>query len=248
MLRGPSSQTGELLSPAKVRVARFLKGHGPSTVHVETAIQRSGSGYVENADGIDPRAGQRWKIYSESKRQPYATSVCDGSRRIAERRHSPSERTFRKDGVRLRYPATWRAYSYSNDYSSFSTTIVYLSNVRVHDPCVTHTTPQATTTRCGQPVNHLAPGSVLVSWSANGFPGWSFAKARGTPISVDGHRAKLLRKKSTCRIRADEEIDVTVQRRPADNWYFVRACIRGPGTARFAEQFKRLLDTAHISP
>src|SRR6202035_4021464 len=157
-------------------------------------------------------------------------------------------RTFSKDGVRLRYPAAWRAYHYSNDYSSFSSVIVYLSNVRLHDPCVTHKTPQAVTTTCGQPVDQLGPGSILVSWSANGFPGWSFAKARGTPIRVDGHRAKVLRKHATCRIRADVEIDVTVERRAEDNWYLIRACIRGPGTARFGGQFNRLLDTARVSP
>ncbi len=88
MLPGRSEQAGELISPAKVRVIRFLKGHGPSTVGVQTAIQRSGNGYLENADGIDPHAGQRWKIYSDSEQQPYSTSVCDGSRRIANRRHS----------------------------------------------------------------------------------------------------------------------------------------------------------------
>jgi hypothetical protein len=165
----------------------------------------------------------------------------------AKHRTAP-ERTFRKDGVRLRYPAAWRTYNYSDDNSSFSSLIVYLSNVRVHDPCLTRKTPQAVTTTCGQPVDQLAPRSILVSWSANGFPGWSFAKARGVPIRVDGHRAKLLRKHATCRIRADVEIDVIVERRAADNWYSVRACIRGPGTARFAGQFTTLLNTAHVSP
>lgn len=165
----------------------------------------------------------------------------------ADHRTAPA-RTFRKSGVRLRYPAAWRTYQYPNDYSSFSHLIVYLSNVRLHDPCVTRRTPQAVMTRCGQPVNHLTPGSILVSWSANGFPGWSFAMATGTPIRVDGHRAKPLREHATCRIHADVEIDVTVERRAADNWYFVRACIRGPGTARLAGKFKRLLNTARISP
>jgi hypothetical protein len=165
----------------------------------------------------------------------------------AKHRTAP-QRTFHKDGVRLRYPAAWRPYHYSNDYSSFKSVIVYLSNRRVRDPCVTHKTPQAVTTTCGQPVHQLRPRSILVSWSADGFPGWSFAKASGTPIRIDGHRAKVQRKHSTCRIHADVEIDVTVKRRAKDNWYLARACIRGPGTARFADQFKRLLDTARIAP
>jgi hypothetical protein len=164
-----------------------------------------------------------------------------------EHRGSPY-RTFTKGGIRLRYPAGWRAYNYPDDSSSFTRLIAYLSNVRVHDPCVTHRTPQAVTTRCGQPVHRLAPGSILVSWSANGFPGWSFAMARGAPIRVDGRPAKLLRKRGTCRIDADVEIDVIVKRRAADNWYLARACIRGPGTARFAGQFRTLIRTARVSP
>jgi hypothetical protein len=86
MLPGPADGTGELLSPARVRVSRYLKGHGPSVVRVQTAIQRSGNGYEENSEGINPHAGQRWKIYSSSAHRPYPTSDCDGSRLISGRR------------------------------------------------------------------------------------------------------------------------------------------------------------------
>jgi hypothetical protein len=34
-------------------------------------------------DGIEPRAGERWKIYTQSRRQPLATSICAGSVRVA---------------------------------------------------------------------------------------------------------------------------------------------------------------------
>jgi hypothetical protein len=185
-----------------------------------------------------------------AQRRSWSTRKAPGVKTdaAASAKHQTApHRTFRKDGVRLRYPAGWRTYHYSNDNSNFTSVIVYLSNVRLHDPCVTRKTPQAVTTTCGQPVDHLRPGSILVSWSANGFPGWSFAKARGTPTRIDGHRAKVLRKHATCRIRADVEIDVTGERRAKDNWYLGRACIRGPGTARFTDQFKRMLDTARVS-
>src|SRR4051794_25995679 len=66
MLPGPSTQMdgrGELFSPAKVRVTRYLKGHGPSTVRVETGITQTDDGrWVGNSEGINPRAGQHWKI------------------------------------------------------------------------------------------------------------------------------------------------------------------------------------------
>ncbi|MFL5824549.1 MAG: hypothetical protein ACJ764_14030 [Solirubrobacteraceae bacterium] len=87
MLSGPSTPKdgrGELLSPARVRVTRYLKSHGPSTVRVQTGISRTDDGsYVGNSEGIYPRAGQHWKIYSRSTHRPYATSVCDGSRQVA---------------------------------------------------------------------------------------------------------------------------------------------------------------------
>jgi hypothetical protein len=34
-------------------------------------------------DGIEPIAGQRWKIYTTSKNMPYDTSVCGGSAPMA---------------------------------------------------------------------------------------------------------------------------------------------------------------------
>lgn len=72
-----------LISPARVRVARYLKGHGPRTVTVQTALTHSANGNVSFVeDGIDPQAAERWKIYASSARQPYATSLCLGSARV----------------------------------------------------------------------------------------------------------------------------------------------------------------------
>ena len=156
------------------------------------------------------------------------------------------DRTFRSFGVRLRYPAAWRAYTYPDDASSFSRLVVYLSNRRLHEPCVTHKTPHVVTKTCGTPLNRIAPRSILVSWAANSFPGWSFARAKGSPIRVDGHRAKLLLKHSTCGINAGVEMDVVIQRRAVDNWVFGQRLHPGTGTARFTGQFKTLLTTAHI--
>ena len=68
-----------LLSPAKVRVSRYLKGDGPSVVRVRTAAI---SAHAGGEDGIEPRARQRWLIYSASKTSPYNTTICAGSRRL----------------------------------------------------------------------------------------------------------------------------------------------------------------------
>ena len=68
-----------LISPARMRVGRYIKGHGPGIVRVDTAISPGGA--IEE-DGIEPQAREAWRIYATSLRQPYSTSICIGSRRI----------------------------------------------------------------------------------------------------------------------------------------------------------------------
>jgi hypothetical protein len=81
MLAGPTAEVNGrrvLVSPARVRVTRYLKGSGPAVISVVTGVTRAGR--VVNADGIDPLAGQRWEIYTRSRQMPYQTSICDGTR------------------------------------------------------------------------------------------------------------------------------------------------------------------------
>jgi hypothetical protein len=66
-----------LLSPARLKVTRYLKGTGPAIVSVTTAVGRAGD--TLNAEGIEPQPGQQWKIYTPSRHMPYQTSICDGS-------------------------------------------------------------------------------------------------------------------------------------------------------------------------
>ena len=68
-----------LISPARMRVGRYIKGQGPKIVRVDTAI--SARGAIEE-DGIEPQAGEAWRIFATSLGQPYSTSICIGSRRI----------------------------------------------------------------------------------------------------------------------------------------------------------------------
>lgn len=73
MLPGPTVQTGSgsvLASPARVRVARYLKGDGPAIVTVATGIRDADGGGVVSEDGIQPQAGQRWTIYTTSHHAP----------------------------------------------------------------------------------------------------------------------------------------------------------------------------------
>jgi hypothetical protein len=92
MLLGPTVPAGggrvELSSPARMRVSHYLKGRGPSVVRVQTAVKQSGRGYRFSEDGIEASAGDRWKIYVSSQRQPYSTSICGGSKRVSGARRS----------------------------------------------------------------------------------------------------------------------------------------------------------------
>jgi hypothetical protein len=78
-------RTRFLSSPARVRVLRYLKGRGPSAVRVQTGLRAVRNGVVGNSEGIEPRAGERWRIYTDNARQPFATTICSGSRRLRPR-------------------------------------------------------------------------------------------------------------------------------------------------------------------
>jgi hypothetical protein len=88
MLPGPATQRGVLGSPARMRVERYLKGRGPRIVRVDTALRIEPGGITGGSEGIEPKAGQRWKIYTDSRHQPFATSICGGSRRVGSGRGS----------------------------------------------------------------------------------------------------------------------------------------------------------------
>ena len=85
MLGGQTAGTGTarvLVTPAKVRVTKYVRGGGPDVVRVDTGVSLdSGVARVEE-DGIMPAPGQRWMIVSDSKHPPLTTSVCAGSRQL----------------------------------------------------------------------------------------------------------------------------------------------------------------------
>jgi hypothetical protein len=88
-LPGPTASTGGerlLTSPARFRVAHYLKGHGPRVVTVLTGIQRRSGGVALAEDGVVARVGERWKIFSAALGSPVQTSRCAGSHRLATAR------------------------------------------------------------------------------------------------------------------------------------------------------------------
>ena len=141
--------------------------------------------------------------------------------------------------LNLAFPSAWRQAHYRKS-SSFTDLLVYLTNERLHAPC--------TDGSCGYPIDRLSPGGVLVSWSANGFPDWTLAHARGQVITVDGRPAKLLHDPGACSdIGADVSVVVDIPRPAAtENFYELVACARQPGAGTAERLVNRMLATTMI--
>lgn len=129
-------------------------------------------------------------------------------------------------GLAFRYTAAWRAYTWSSDVSSFSALIVFLSNERIGDPC----SRTGDTMTCGEPIQRLGAGGVLVRWSAGGFPDWH-APAPDTVIA--GRRAAETRSAAAgwCADLGGSEAITAVIPTVPDNWFEMDACLRAPGAS-----------------
>ncbi len=178
-LPGPTAHYGQrpvLASPARMRVERYLKGHGPRIVRVYTAVTIEGSSSIAvGEDGIDPSAGERWKIYADSRRQPFNTSICSGSTRV-------SSGTAPASGGRAAL-ALWRAFPVHADPRP----IVPLGEGLVLDPASGFPTDAA---KFAYTAGHFAlraplPGSV-----------GNFGRYAEVPATVAYHRLRAGRRQS----------------------------------------------------
>jgi hypothetical protein len=93
---------------------------------------------------------------------------------------------FDAEGLAFDYPATWREFHYQVD-SSFSHVIAYLATVDVPVPCQTILHSASTEIDCADRYS-LAPDSLVVSITANGWPGFSISNlpAGALPLTVGG--------------------------------------------------------------
>lgn len=139
----------------------------------------------------------------------------------------PRLRTFRDQGVTFQYPYSWRAYEFLWS-SSFQSSLAYVSNVPLHFPCVGRPLGAS----CTGPVASLPRDGALVIWTENGWPGWTFARARGRPLQIHGVRARLqtlVPQRAWCPRFTARMLDIVIERKDVpDNWYEMRACLTGP--------------------
>jgi len=133
-------------------------------------------------------------------------------------------------GITFSYPIGW--YRTTESFpSSFTDMVAAVSNQPVHDPCAV----SGNSITCGQPLDSLEPGGLLIEWWEDGFPQWSIASQPGTPTTVAGLQARLQAASapgSECPtdLGADTSINVVIARTVSNNYYEFVACIRGPET------------------
>jgi hypothetical protein len=152
--------------------------------------------------------------------------------------------SFSAMGLSFRYPATWHAGTW-NDVSSFTAPIVYLSTGQQYDPCTVTTSPGEKTVTCGDPMDTLAPGGVLVRWDLDGFPGFRLTK----PNATIAGRPALETKTSggwCASLGGTETISVIIPRDQPDNWYGLNACLSAPNLPQQEAQISAMLHTVSI--
>lgn len=86
-MSGPVSPDGTLLSPARFKVTRWVKGDGPAEVDVPTAVQQDQDGGMLRvvSVGIVPSPGERWLVMLRD-----GSPSCTGSRLLAQGEEVPA--------------------------------------------------------------------------------------------------------------------------------------------------------------
>lgn len=140
------------------------------------------------------------------------------------------------------YPSSWRAATF-NVVSSFSNDLVYLSTAQLSDPC----DRGPSSVSCSRlAATALGTNGVLVTWTAWGFPGWSFDPNEGSALSVGQRQATLVTKAADdgCqKIGGIREIIVKIPRQAEFNWMQLDACLAGPDPSVAQSQVEAMLKT-----
>ena len=158
----------------------------------------------------------------------------------------PATASFTAMGLSFRYPATWRHASFTNDVSSFSANVVDLSTGRLHDTCLGGPA-QGALVCSGFPVDTLAPGGVLVEWTAHGFPGWGAPTANTTIGGLPAIETRNNDAGWCTSLGGTETITVMIPRDLPGNWYEMDACLRAPALPQLEAQISALLRTVRIA-
>jgi hypothetical protein len=154
--------------------------------------------------------------------------------------------SFSSMGLSFRYPATWQRQTWSDDESSFAAPLVSLSTGQQRDPCTVTTSHGYKSITCASPIGKLAPGGILVSWDAAGFPTTHLP----TPNTTIGGRPAYEKTSAggawCTTLGGTETITVMIPRTLPDNWFQMDACLRAPNLSQQAAQISAMLRTIQL--
>jgi len=155
--------------------------------------------------------------------------------------------TYRSDRIELQYPPGWSATNYTDDVSNEGYSLVFVSDQPMHEPCHVSVNQKD----CGNVIDRIRPGGVLVEWSAWAFPGWSYRNAGPATFTVSGEPARVLRLRVTaCRgigAAAHEVVDAGAT--SAIEGFIFTACYRGRDSQVTQRQLLEILaSTRFLQP
>jgi hypothetical protein len=154
--------------------------------------------------------------------------------------------TFDNGALAFDYPASWRVFHY-DVVSSFTSVLAYLGTVEVADPC----RRTANTVSCGSAF-HLEPGTLVVTITAASFPGRTALSGAGPDavrVEVGGLPGLRLAGQAFPGVDADASVEWRFARPGLmDNWYEIRADLRGPGEAGLLLAVERMVDSVRFDP
>ena len=150
------------------------------------------------------------------------------------------ERSSVDDGrLSFAHPASW-APVYYEETSTMTHLLTYLSDQPLRSPCRGGS--------CGWPLDHLAPGGVLISvWDANQL-GRVLPRQADQP-QVGGYPAtvKLERPGGCAEVDGNVTLDVHVDRADPGHYYRFYVCARDPGSGMVIRQVRRMLASVRIT-
>lgn len=172
------------------------------------------------------------------------TTAAETARPVATPAAHQAGVRFENDFLALHYPASWKTLVFAPSGALHFDPMLYLSTQSGRNPCRT----RAGTTQCGWPVARLHPNGILVVMENRGYPGWTLASTPGTPLDVDGRKARrqITRPGRCGAIGADETIAIAIARPLRDNWTDITACIRGPRLAQREDEIDAMLASTHF--
>ena len=145
--------------------------------------------------------------------------------------------------LRFDYPSGWKAVVLRED-TMFSSPLVYLS----HEANPRCSAPYGITRSDPLPQCGLGSDGVLLEWSENGIPTWTFAREIGRQVTIDGQPGKerTVSGSANCVTGTQQSVTLVIARTVPDNWYEMDACLRGPDLSGERSEIQAMIASAKI--